>query len=108
MGWWLIVTVFTLLVSFVGILVHRTGNHADKHPNSNKIRSAFEKNGSIGVWKEDNNTFHHLIDMEDGTYSDYVIFQDGETSFEKTVFTPKDGKYENVLKYLKSKGKRII
>jgi hypothetical protein len=44
MIWWFILGILTLLVSFIGLFVHKTSNHADiKHTGCDLIREAFNK-----------------------------------------------------------------
>lgn len=109
MIWWFILGILTLLVSFVGLFVHKTSNHADiKHIGCELIREAFNKNGSYQVWQEklDKNVFHHIVEMGDGKFGDYVVYQNGDTMYEKTVFIPKDGSLKSIKNYIKDKAIR--
>jgi hypothetical protein len=99
------------LIIIVGLLFRQTGNHADKkHEEANYVREMYKKNGAMEVWteKQTKNTQHFIISLDDGRYGDWVVLVfDNEDIVEKSVFIPKDGNYEPLGKWLKSKAIRI-
>ena len=101
---WFILIPIIIFVSFIGMFVNMNGRHASKHEESEKVRRAFYKNGSYQVWQEiiNKNTFHHIVDMDNGTFGDYIVIMESNgTMTEKTVFIPKGGNYKAIISWLK-------
>jgi hypothetical protein len=46
------------------------------------------------------------VDLGDGRFGDYVVYQNGDTMYEKTVFIPKDGSFKSIKNYIKDKAIR--
>lgn len=107
--WDFILGVFFIFISFVGIIIHTTTKHANKHPEAEQVRKAFRKNGAFQIWQEkvDKKTFHYVVELENGIYGDWVVSCENGTNYEKTVFVPKDGKLSSIENWLKSKADKL-
>lgn len=110
MIWWTIIILGTIFVSFFGTVIYTLSNHANnKHKEAQTVRDAFNKNGAFQIWQEnlDKTTFHYIVQMDDGTFGDWIVRNEKGTNYEKSVFIPKGGSLESILKWLKLKAKKI-
>lgn len=109
MIWWAIITLSTVFISFVGLIIHTTTKHANKHPEAEQVRKAFRQNGAVQIWqeKEDKTTFHYVVEIENGRYGDWIVRCENGTNYEKTVFIPKDGKLSSIEKWLTPKSNKL-
>lgn len=109
MVWWSIIIIVTLFVSFFGTVIYTLNKHSNKHLEAQKVRETFNKNGAYQIWQEniDKTTFHYIIQMDDGTFGDWIVRNSKGTNYEKTVFIPKDGSLKSIHVWLKLKAKKI-
>lgn len=101
--------VIIIFICFFAII--KNGNHADiYHPKDAKfVREAYQKNGFVRCYVEpDKITRHLIVELDDGRYGDLMIIKDvNGNNIEKNAFVPKDGSFEEIMKWLKRKNVKI-
>lgn len=99
-------SVIFIFVCFFGFVIRKTGEHPEnKHSREYfTVKDAYENKEYFEVWKQGKNTFHVIVEIEEGIYGDYIIERDlDNTVFEKTGFIPKDGNIKRIHNWLNDK-----
>ena len=97
--------VFPFLLLLIGLAVVQVKSHAViRHgEDAISIRACLDKNGEYQVWKSisDPNKFFRICEIEPGKFGFQIVQCVRGGVCEKTAFTKGEGKWPELVKYLK-------
>lgn len=86
-------------------------SHADKHAEYMQVRHCYEDPGNVVMYRQPHKSasfdfmFHILcLSKDDGKWYDRIIYRIKGVWYEETAFRPQDGSWQQVQRWLNSKG----